>query len=84
MNRQKAVAVKYDEALPAPFIIAKGKGELAAAIRKIAESHDIRIVQSAELAENLIELDVGSFIPEAYYAIIAEILVFVRKLQERT
>ena len=84
MNRQKAVALKYDESLPAPFIVAKGKGKLAAAIRKIAETHDIEIIQSSELAENLIELDIGSFIPEAYYAIIAEILVFVRNLQERT
>jgi type III secretion system FlhB-like substrate exporter len=83
MNRQKAIAVRYDESLPAPFIAAKGKGELAAAIKKIAETHDIQIVQSPELAENLIQLDVGSFIPEAYYAIIAEILVFVRNLQER-
>ena len=84
MNRQKAIAVRYDESLPAPFIIAKGKGELAEAIKRIAEDHDIQIVQSSELAESLIELDVGSFIPEAYYAIIAEILVFVRNLQERT
>jgi type III secretion system FlhB-like substrate exporter len=84
MDRQKAVAVKYDDSLPAPFIIAKGKGELASAIRKIAKEHNIQIVQSEELADHLIELDIGSFIPEAYYAIIAEILIFVRNLQERS
>jgi len=82
MREKKAVAVQYDEALPAPLITAKGRGELAAALEKIAVSHGVEIVRSADLADSLIELDVGSFIPEEFYGIMAEILVFVRKLKE--
>jgi type III secretion system FlhB-like substrate exporter len=78
---EKAVAVKYTEELPAPFIVAKGKGHIAAIIKKIAEEHNINIVYLPELVDSLIEIDIGNFIPEEYYRIIAEILIFVRNLQ---
>ncbi|MBN1697800.1 MAG: EscU/YscU/HrcU family type III secretion system export apparatus switch protein [Spirochaetales bacterium] len=78
---EEAVAVKYTEELPAPFIIAKGKGRIAEIIRKIAAEHHIQIVCRPELADALIEIDIGDFIPEEYYRIIAEILIFVRNLQ---
>jgi type III secretion system FlhB-like substrate exporter len=78
---EKAVAVKYTEELPAPFIVAKGKGYLAEKIKQIAENHNINIVCMPELVDSLIDIDIGNFIPEDYYRIIAEILVFVRNLQ---
>lgn len=83
MNRGKAVAVTYDESLPAPFISASGEGELALAIERIASEHGVRIISSPDLADSLVKLDVGSFVPEEYYGIMAEILAFVRKLKER-
>jgi flagellar biosynthesis protein len=73
----KAVALKYITDLPAPFICAKGKGELANIIEKIAKENRISIVSDAGLADRLVELDVGTFIPEDLYEVIAEILVFV-------
>lgn len=79
----KAVAVKYNQDLPAPFILAKGRGELAEIIAKIAGKNGVEIINMPELADNLIELEAGSLIPEEYYEIIAELLVFVRNLQKR-
>ena len=79
----KAVAVKYNQDLPAPFILAKGRGELAEIIAKIAGKNGVEIINMPELADNLIELEAGSLIPEEYYEIIAELLVFVRDLQKR-
>lgn len=79
----KAVAVKYTPDLPAPFILAKGKGKLAALIAKIAGENGIEIINLPELADNLIELETGSLIPEEYYEIVAELLLFVRDLQKR-
>jgi flagellar biosynthesis protein len=76
---KKAVALRYIENLPAPFISAKGKGDLALAIEKIAQAHGINIISNPELTDTFIEIDVASFIPEIYYEIIAELLVFVRK-----
>lgn len=78
---EKAVAVKYIESLPAPFILARGRGELARRIKKIAEENEIQIVSMPELTEALIELEVDSLIPEEFYQIIAELLVYVKGLK---
>ncbi len=77
----KAIAIKYNESLPAPLIIAKGKGELAKKIKKIANENRIVIKQDINLADNLIELEIGSFIPEKYYEIMAQILVFIKMIE---
>jgi len=78
---EKAVALKYNNQLPAPFILAKGKGELARKIVNIAREHGVTIMEMPDLTDSLIELKSGDFIPEKYYQVIAEILVFVRNIQ---
>ena len=78
---EKAVAIHYSEELPAPIILAKGRGELARSIRRIAERHGIKLAAMPALADSLIELEVGSLIPEEFYRIIAELLVYVRSLR---
>jgi type III secretion system FlhB-like substrate exporter len=80
---QKAVAIHYSEELPAPIILAKGRGELARSIRRIAERHGIKLAVMPALADSLIELEVGSLIPEEFYLIIAELLIYVRGLERR-
>jgi len=79
---EKAVAIKYDSELPAPFVLAKGKGELARIIESIARDNGINVTQIPNLADALIDLEIGSFIPQEYYGIIAELLIFVRNLRE--
>ena len=79
---EKAVAIKYDTQLPAPFVVAKGKGELAAIIESIARENGVNIARIPDLADALIDLEIGSFIPEEFYGIIAELLIFVRSLRE--
>ncbi len=79
---EKAVAIKYDSQLPAPFVVAKGKGELAAIIESIARENGVNIARIPDLADALIDLEIGSFIPEEFYGIIAELLIFVRSLRE--
>ena len=78
---EKAVAIKYDTSLPAPFILAKGKGELAKAITRIARDNGIGVAQMPLLADEMIDLEIGTLIPEDYYAVIAELLVFVKGLK---
>jgi flagellar biosynthesis protein len=77
---KKAVALKYMPELPAPFILAKGKGDLAERILSLARQHGIEIVEDSHLAGRLIEIDAGDFIPEDLYAVIAEVLVFAMRL----
>jgi flagellar biosynthesis protein len=80
---EKAVALQYTLEMPAPLILAKGRGELARRILKIAQDNQVRIVSMPDLAENLLMLEVGSLIPEEYYAIVAELLVFVHSQAAR-
>jgi type III secretion system FlhB-like substrate exporter len=77
---EKAAAVLYTEDLPAPIVIASGKGALASAIKRIAKENGVALVEDPELTDALLSLDVGSLLPESLYAVIAEILVFVHDL----
>lgn len=77
----KAVAVKYSRGLPAPFVVAKGRHELARRLVAIAESTGVEIVDMPALAESLITLETGDWIPEEYFEVIAEVLAFVYRLK---
>ena len=77
---EKAAAIQYSEDYPAPIILAAGKGLLARRIKQIAAEQGIEIVAEPGLADALVELPLGSLIPEQYYKIVAEILVFVAKV----
>jgi type III secretion system FlhB-like substrate exporter len=77
---EKAAAIQYTEDLPAPIVLAKGKGLLAKRIKEIALEQGIQIVDQPDLADALVELPLGSLIPEEFYRIVAEILVFVRRV----
>ncbi len=76
----KAVALHYNEDLPAPIVVASGRGPLAEAITRIARESGVPVVADADLADSLIELDVNTLIPESLYEVIASLLVFVRGL----
>ena len=79
---EKAVAIKYDTSLPAPFILAKGKGELAAKLATIARQNGVTLTRNPHAADALIDLPIGALIPEELYAVIAELIIFVCKLKE--
>jgi flagellar biosynthesis protein len=78
---KKAVALSYNENLPAPMIVAGGRGELAEKIEQIARENGIHIEKDGSLAESLIELEVGSLIPEWLYEVVAELLAYIYKAQ---
>ncbi len=79
-----AVALGYDpDQFDAPFVIAKGKDEIAQKIIEEAEKNGIPIVSSPELVRKLYQLDILEQIPDDLYFAVAEILVFVQSLKER-
>ncbi|MEM5536656.1 EscU/YscU/HrcU family type III secretion system export apparatus switch protein [Neptuniibacter pectenicola] len=81
-NRKKAIALKYDQgAGKAPLIVAKGMGEIAEQIIKLADENDIHIHESPELVEVLIRLELGDEIPESLYRAIAEVIAFAYSLK---
>jgi len=77
-----AIALQYNETLPAPLVVAAGRGAVAQAIMRVARESGVPLVADTALAASLIELDVNTLIPESLYQVIAELLVFVRDLRE--
>lgn len=77
---EKAAAIQYNDDMPAPVVVAAGRGALAKRIKEIALEEGIEIVDQPELADALVELPLGSLIPEQFYRIVAEILVYVRRV----
>lgn len=73
----RSVAIRYDNSLPAPFIIARGKGRLAEELNKLAQQHGIPIVEDEELSGLLYEVEVGRAIPYETFEAVARILAFV-------
>jgi flagellar biosynthesis protein len=80
-HAERAVALHYTEELPAPLVVASGRGALAEAILRIARDSGVPVVSDAPLLDTLMELDVDTLIPESLYGVIAELLVFVRGLR---
>lgn len=75
-----AVALSYDPADSAPKIIAAGKGNLAERILETAKESDIPVHKDERLANTLSKLKIGDFIPPELYEIVAEVLLFVDRL----
>jgi len=71
-----ACALRYDEEEgdEAPVLVASGHGDLAARIVQAARQYGVPVLQDVPLARALVELEVGTAIPEALYEAVAEIL----------
>lgn len=78
-----AVALFYDAGeTDLPLVVAKGEGELARAIRKIAEEEGIPIVHDVDLARRLrSDAPLDQYIPEELIEPVAAVLRWARDLQ---
>ncbi len=78
-----AIAIQFDpKTMPAPIIVAKGAGTVAARIRKIALENGVPVLERKPLAQALFKtVDIGRPIPIEQYAAVAEVLRYVYQLQ---
>ncbi len=81
-DKKKAVALFYDPDDDAPKVVASGKGALAERIIEKAKEHDVPQYVDKGLADTLLKLDVGDYIPPELYGVVAEILVYVDKMDK--
>ena len=81
---QKAVALQDDKnSNNAPKITAKGKGETANNIIKIAQDNKIPIKKDEDLVELLSKIDIDKEIPTSMYKAVAEIFAFIYELSNK-
>ena len=79
---KQAVAIEYDPNDLAPKIVATGRGKLAERIIEQAKENDVPIHEDEKLASTLSKLDIGEYIPPELYEVVAEVLVFVDRMDK--
>ena len=81
LSRQMAVALGYEpDKMLAPKVLAKGRGEVAKAILKVAREAGIPVKEDSDLAQVLEKLDIDAEIPPELYKVVAEVLAFVYRM----
>jgi flagellar biosynthetic protein FlhB len=79
-----AVALRYvPSEQAAPRVVAKGRDHLALRIRKIANEHQVPIVENPPLAQSLYKFaKVGHDIPPHLYRAVAEVLAYIYRVMQ--
>ncbi len=79
-----AVAVAFDqEKDPAPYVACKGSHGTALAIIKIAEDNGIPVMRNVPLAHMLFsKVEANDYIPGETYEAMAEVLIWVQKIEQ--
>ena len=80
-----AVALKYESGkMAAPVCVAKGMDHLALTIRKVAEEHDVPVVENPPLARALYAaVDLDEEIPPEHYKAVAQIIGYVMRVAKK-
>ncbi len=79
-----AVALKYDEGMRAPQVVAKGVDDVALRIRAVATANEVPIVENPPLARALhAAVEIDKEVPEEHYRAVAEVIGFVMRLKKR-
>jgi flagellar biosynthesis protein len=80
MVRKKAAALKYELGYEAPVVTALGMGIVAEKIIEKADENKVPIVYNKELADLLLNVDVGDSIPPELYNVVAEVIAYIMKV----
>lgn len=77
----RAIALRYDESVAVPYVLANERGELAKKLIGLAQKYGVPVTSKPELQEKLILLRPGDVIPEHLYGPIAELFAFIMRLE---
>jgi len=79
-----AVALKYEQGMPAPLCVAKGVDAVALKMREVAKEHDVPVVENPPLARALYaSVEMDQEIPEDHYKAVAEVIGFVFRMRKQ-
>lgn len=84
-DKQKAVALGYEPGKDdAPRVLASGKDKIAEQIIAIAKKNGIPIKDDPILTSALMEIDINQTIPPELYRVVAEVLSYIYRIQQKT
>jgi flagellar biosynthesis protein len=72
----EAVALRYASGMPAPKVVAQGRGEIAEQILARAHELGISVRSDPGLVAFLMELDLNAWVPPELYAAVAQVLAW--------
>ncbi|MGM8848898.1 EscU/YscU/HrcU family type III secretion system export apparatus switch protein [Salinicola halophyticus] len=79
--RRRAIAMAYSgERTDAPRVVAKGYGNVADRIIELGQQEGVFVHDSPELVALLMQVDLDARIPESLYQVVAELLVWIGKI----
>ncbi len=82
-KRPAAAALQWDPlSSEPPEVLAVGRGVTAETILRIAKERGIPIYEDPGLVEALARLNVSDFIPRELYAVVAEVLAYVYRVDQ--
>ncbi|GGY28770.1 EscU/YscU/HrcU family type III secretion system export apparatus switch protein [Paludibacterium paludis] len=83
--RHLALAIQYRrEAMPAPRLLAKGAGDTALKMRRLARRHGVPILENRPLARALFrEAQIDDWIPDTHYAGVAKALAWAFRVRRK-
>jgi flagellar biosynthesis protein len=82
--KKKAVALKYDpDKQDAPKVVAKGRGYVAENIMAAAQKNAIPVYQNKSLVNMLMALELDREIPPELYHVVAEVLAYVYRIDQK-
>lgn len=77
-----AVALRYEQGMPAPVCVAKGADLIALKIREVAGKNNVPIVENPPLARALhASVEIDGEIPVEHYHAVAQVIGYVMKLK---
>ena len=76
----QAVALGYKPGMPAPRVLAQGRGELAQAIIDRAKSLGIPTRTEPSLVAFLMELELNAWVPPELFAAVAQVLAWAYEM----
>lgn len=82
-NSQTAIALGgSNQANSIPKVLAQGQGEMAQKIIDWAEENGLAIEKDSDLAQVLINLNLGDSVPEEVFMAVAEILYYIFEINK--
>ncbi len=79
---KKAVALRYNKDKEnAPRVLAKGEGNVAKNIIKIAKENELPIKKDEDLIELLSQVELDKEIPAELYKAVAEVFSFIYRIK---
>jgi len=78
-----AVALKYEQNMGAPMVVAKGADLVAKKIRELAQKNFVPIVENPPLARALYAVvEIDQEVPEEHYRAVAEVIGYVMRMKK--